>query len=103
MNDAHLYLHVGGSKRFALVLGDDGVYWGWSRPVVLAPSVVHLLGVHDRYRDGVAASCLVTGRIVALAPGTTYVESSTDLPCFHATPPCLPASETWRVRVTVTS
>ena len=93
-------MRVGETRRFRVVVR-PGFYTGWTRPVSSNMRSVRLTDVRDRLRDGVSYNCLISGTIAAAAPGTGYVSSGTDLPCFHARPACLPPAYEWMVTVTV--
>lgn len=98
---AHLRMRVGETRRFQVVTQPD-FYTGWTPPISSNPPSVRVTDVRDPLRSGVSFNCLISGAIVARAPGTSYVSSSTDLPCFHAHHRCLAPAISWWVKVTVT-
>jgi hypothetical protein len=98
-SESHLHLRVGDRQHFTLVAYQ--LYTGWTTPASSGGNAVRLAGVKDPLQHGVSYNCLVTGVIVAQHPGSAWVSADTDLPCFHARPPCLPPTMGWRVHVVV--
>jgi hypothetical protein len=99
-DDAHLYLRTGDTRGVSLVTR-SGFYTGWAGPISLLPRVAEIGRVHNPLRNGVSFNCRVTAVILARRPGSTDIIASTDIPCFHAKPPCSAPSIGWRVKITV--
>jgi hypothetical protein len=100
---AHLRMRVGETRLFQIVIYPD-TYTGWTQPASSNPQSVQLSGVRDPLRDGISYNCLVSGIILARAPGTAVLGSSTDAPCFHdPSHTCAMPTLGWSVTVTVVS
>jgi hypothetical protein len=86
-----------GDKLTVELLPGPGVY-AWDRPL-LTGTALRLVSVAGGYpaRGPMLAS------FVAAAPGAAGVSASSDLPCLHSRPRCLPAQREWAVRVIVGS
>ena len=95
-------MRVGEVHRFQVVTRPV-FYTGWTRPTSSNPQAIRLSAVRDRLRSGVSYNCLISGTIVARAPGIATVSSGTDVPCFHMPQPCLAPAVEWSVTVRVTS
>jgi hypothetical protein len=74
-----------------------GVY-AWDRPR-LTGSALRLVSVTGGY----PARRPVLAVFLAAAPGTVTLSASSDLPCLHSRPACLPAQREWMVRVIIQS
>lgn len=95
-------MRVGETRGFQVVTQPD-FYDGWTTPRSSNRHIVQPTDVRDPLINGVSYNCLISGTIVARAPGTATVSSSTDLDCFHLANPCLPPTVGWSVTVTVST
>ena len=103
ISGSHLRMGVGEERSFQIVIYPD-TYTGWTTPHSSNPRVAELADVRDPLRNGVSYNCLVSGTIVARAPGTATVGSSADSPCFHIKGySCGMPTFPWLVTVTVVS
>ena len=85
-------------ERVDLMLTKDPL-GNWDVPVVKGP-VLRLVETAGGYPS--EEPLRVT--LLAAAPGTATVQTSTDLACFHgAGPPCLPPQRLWSVSVVVSA
>lgn len=69
----------------------------WRRPAFTRSSVLRTESVTGAY----PSPGPLRFRARAVTPGRTGITTTTDLPCFHATPPCAPPQWVWRVQVIV--
>lgn len=100
----HVLMAADSGAMVALRSGDNltvellpgrGVY-AWDRPR-LTGTALRLVSVAGGY----PAHGAMRAVFLAVRPGTADVSASSDLPCLHSTPRCLPAQRVWAVRVIV--